>query len=122
MELLKAMEEMMERMDAAHEMMMAKLDAHQAKMDASQAKVGTSLKEIKEDIKAKVKAMLDAYLEKMEAADLAANPEDVESIEEGQKAPKEEAAVRSSGALKKRHRSWHLPVGRHGEPEERTRG
>jgi hypothetical protein len=37
-------------------------------------------------------------------------------------APTEEAAVKSSGTLKKRQREWHLAAGRCGKPKEVTRG
>jgi hypothetical protein len=50
------------------------------------------------------------------------NPEDRESEVEHRNAPTEEAAVKSSGAMKKRHRSRHLAAGGRGEPKELTRG
>jgi hypothetical protein len=60
---------------------------------------------------------MEAHLESKEPTS-----EDMESIAEDQKASKEEAAVRSSGALKKEHRGWHLAAGRRGKPKERTWG
>jgi hypothetical protein len=47
---------------------------------------------------------------------------DMESEAEYQEVPKEEAEVKSSGAVKKRHRGWHLAVGCHGKPKEPTQG
>jgi hypothetical protein len=50
------------------------------------------------------------------------NPKDMESKLEHREAPTEEAAVKSSGTMKKRHRGQHLATGRRGEPKELTRG
>jgi hypothetical protein len=46
------------------------------------------------------------------------NPDDMEHRE----VPTEEAAVKSSGTMKKWHRGRHPAAGRHGEPKELTRG
>jgi hypothetical protein len=59
----------------------------------------------------------EANLEKMET-----NPEMMQSIGEHQEVPKEEAAVRSSGALKKRHRDRNQAAERRQKPKERNRG
>jgi hypothetical protein len=48
------------------------------------------------------------------------NPEDMESRVEHREVPTEEAAVKSSGAMKKRHRGQHLAAGRCGEPKKLT--
>jgi hypothetical protein len=50
------------------------------------------------------------------------NPEEMESEVEHREVPMEEAAVKSSGALKQQHRGRHLAAGRRGEPKELTRG
>jgi hypothetical protein len=42
-----------------------------------------------------------------------ANPEDIKSVAEQQKVPKEEAAVETIGALKDQYGNRHLAVGRH---------
>jgi hypothetical protein len=49
------------------------------------------------------------------------NPEDIESELEYREVPTEKAAVKSSRAMKKRHRGRHLAAGRPGEPKELTR-
>jgi hypothetical protein len=74
-------------------------------------------------------ARIDAQLEKMEAClgkteatDLEANREEIESKGEYEEVPKEQAAVETFGALKKRHGDWHLAVRRHGQPKKRIHG
>jgi hypothetical protein len=47
-------------------------------------------------------------LEKTEATDLEANPEEMKSDGVHQEVLEEDAAVKSFGALKKRHRGRHL--------------
>jgi hypothetical protein len=46
----------------------------------------------------------------------------METEVEHREVPTEGAAVKSSGARKKRHRDRHLAAGRRGEPKELTRG
>jgi hypothetical protein len=48
------------------------------------------------------------------------NPEMMESRVEHWEVPKEHAAVKSSGIIKKRHRGWNLAAGRRKKPEELT--
>jgi hypothetical protein len=50
------------------------------------------------------------------------NPENVKSEVEYREVPMKEAAVKSLGTMKKRHRGRHLAAGRRGEPKEQTRG
>jgi hypothetical protein len=50
------------------------------------------------------------------------NPEDMESEVEHVELPTEEASVKCSGTVKKRHRGRHLAAGLHGVPKELTRG
>jgi hypothetical protein len=64
-----------------------------------------------------MKAMLDACIENMEA-----NPGEMLSKVEHEKVPKEEAAVKPVGALRKRHRGRHLPAGCRGKLNIRTQG
>jgi hypothetical protein len=59
-------------------------------------------------------------LEETEITNLESNPEKIEcnakmmqSEVEHQEVPMEEAAVKSSGTVKKRHRGWHLAAGQH---------
>jgi hypothetical protein len=49
------------------------------------------------------------------------SPEMMQSVGEQREVPKEEAAMRSSGALKKRHRDQHLAAGHRRKPKELTR-
>jgi hypothetical protein len=62
-----------------------------------------------------------ACLGKTEATDLEANPERMQSEAEHQKVPKEQAAVKPVGGLRKRHRSQNLAAERRQKPKERTR-
>jgi hypothetical protein len=48
------------------------------------------------------------------------NPEDMESEVEQQEVPTEEAAVKSSGTMKKWHRGWHLTAGQRSKSKELT--
>jgi hypothetical protein len=48
--------------------------------------------------------------------------EEMKSIVKHREVPREEATVRSSGALKKRHRGQNLAAKRCQKPKERTRG
>jgi hypothetical protein len=50
------------------------------------------------------------------------NSEDMESEAEHREVPTEEAAVKSSGTMKKQHRGRHPAAGRRGELKELTRG
>jgi hypothetical protein len=50
------------------------------------------------------------------------SPEDMASEVERREVPTEEAAVKSSRTMKKRHRGRHVAAGRRGEPKELTRG
>jgi hypothetical protein len=77
-------------MEASREKMMAKLDAHHERM----------------------MFRMNSQLEKMEATDLEANPEEMQSKVEHEEVPKEEVTVETLGALKKRYGDWHLVVGR----------
>jgi hypothetical protein len=58
----------------------------------------------------------------MEAMDLEATPEEMESKAVHEEVPKEEAAAKSSGVLNKWHRGRHLAAEGQGELVERTRG
>jgi hypothetical protein len=60
---------------------------------------------------------MEAGPEKMEP-----NPEKMESRAEHWEVPKEKAAVKTSGAMKKWHRGRNLAAGRCGEPKGRLRG
>jgi hypothetical protein len=51
-----------------------------------------------------------------------ANPEEKETVAEQREVPKEEAAVETIGALKKRYGDRHLAVGRRRQLKKRTKG
>jgi hypothetical protein len=63
-------------------------------------------------------AMTKANQEMLEAMDLKANPEELESESEHQGVPKEDAKVKPVRGWKKRHRDQHLTAGRCGEPKK----
>jgi hypothetical protein len=46
------------------------------------------------------------------------NGQEIMSVTVREEVPKEEAAAKSSGALKKWHRGWHPAVGRSEKPKE----
>jgi hypothetical protein len=100
-----------------------KVDITQTKMIASQertiAKMNVWLAEMKDGRKDTTvyQEAVEAYLEKMEA-----NPEEVKFEAESKKVPKEEAAMKSFGELKKRHRGQHLTAGCRGNSEESNKG
>jgi hypothetical protein len=59
----------------------------------------------------------EAYPEKMEV-----NPEEMKSVAEIPKVPKEEGAVKPVKAMKKRNKGRYLDARRHGKAKERTKG
>jgi hypothetical protein len=67
---------------------------------------------------------MSACQETMKACPESQEPTSVEvqSELEHPEVPKEEEAVKSSAALKKRHGDWHLAVRRHKKPKKRTQG
>jgi hypothetical protein len=95
-------EESKAEMKADRKEMLAKTDAHHVWTEANQAN----------------REAMKVCLGTTEATDMEANPEEKEHRE----VPMEDAAVKSSGALKQRHRSQHLAARRRGKPQERTQG
>jgi hypothetical protein len=91
-----------------------------ARHEATEAKTETGQKpreaENKTDLEEMEATDLEANPEKMET-----NPEKMESEVEHWEIATEEAAVKSSGTMKKRHRVRHLAAERHEEPKELTR-
>jgi hypothetical protein len=116
----KKMEQMMERM-------LAKMDSFQAKMDANHEEMMTKLYAYHERMKASVNAWrketmacqeaTEVYSDKMEA-----DAEEMKSVAEQEKDPKEDATVETGRAPNKQHRGWHLATGHRSQLEERTRG
>jgi hypothetical protein len=113
----------------------AKIEANQAEMDANQVRLEVTEDKMethqarKEANYEEMMAKLDAHHERMmaclgrtEGTDLEANPVETQSEAVHRTVPKDHAVVKSSGALKKRHRGRRLAVGRPGRPQERTRG
>jgi hypothetical protein len=73
--------------------------------------------ENKTDLEETETTNLEANPEKMEP-----NPEMMQSEVEHWEVPTEEAAVKSSGTMKKWHKGWHLAAGQLRESKELTRG
>jgi hypothetical protein len=119
-ELLKAMQEMMERhigslasrMEAGQEERKAEMKAKREKVDAWLADMTGCRKE-----RMTSQETTEARLECKEPTS-----EETESAAERRELPKEHAAVKPVGGLRKRHRGRHLAAGRRGQSEERTRG
>jgi fumarate hydratase class II len=114
----------------------AMIQTNQEKTDAKLKKIRAGQEHLKEEMMAKldahherIRARMDSQLEKVEAClgrmkpmDLGANPRGKESEAEHEEIHKDEVAMKTFGALKKRHGDRHLAVGRHGKPKERTQG
>jgi hypothetical protein len=66
--------------------------------------------------------LMQADREARKTTDLKADPEEMETETEQWEVPKDRAAVKPVGGLRKRHRGRKLAAGRRGEPEELTRG
>jgi hypothetical protein len=65
---------------------------------------------------------MTADLEEVEATNLEANPEEIESESEHQEVPKEEATVETIGALEDQYGDRHLAVGCCRQLKKRTQG
>jgi hypothetical protein len=111
-------------MEQMMELMLAKMDSFQekmeAKMDNGQEKMKTQVGSLASQISVnqeEMKAMLDASLKRMEA-----NSGEQKSAAVREEIPKDEDTVKTSGAMKKRHRGRNLAAGRHGEPKDWTQG
>jgi hypothetical protein len=119
------------RTEAIQEEIRAQMDAHQERMGASvnawskdtkacQEMTEARLEKAKANLQ-KMKAGLEEMdiagevfeerLNKMDAMNLEANPENSEAIVKLREDPKEEPAVKTFGALKKRYGDQHLPAG-----------
>jgi hypothetical protein len=107
----------------------------------NQAMMDVNLKEMREEIpsgQAEMRSIVNAWIVDMKADRRQTmschvttavcldsnelNPEDVEIKVQHREVPTEEAAVKSSGTMKKRHRGRHQAAGRRREPKELTRG
>jgi hypothetical protein len=121
------MEEMMERLTTAIGGLEAMIHNNQAKTDAN-------LKDMIEEMLAKLDAhhermmsrmayqlgKMEACLVKIEATDLEANPEGKDTAVEQQEVPKEEAVVKTVGALKKQHGDRHITIQHCRKPKKQT--
>jgi hypothetical protein len=70
-------------------------------------------------IMAEMEAIMNAHYERMIAI-IKTGLEEMKSVVEHQEVLKEEAAVKSSGPMKKRHRGRHLAARQRGELKELT--
>jgi hypothetical protein len=127
------MEQMLELLKAMQERTETQLASLASKMDADQEERKAEMKAYQEETKTLVLRMdmhqqkTDAWIADMRAwrkeitacqeateaypARVEASPEEKESVAEHQEVPMEEATVKSSGLLKKRHRDRHLAAG-----------
>jgi hypothetical protein len=125
------MQQMMTKIETDLEEMMVRMDANQERMNASlreeilsgQAEmrsiVNACIADVKDDLRETMSCQVttEAFLDSKEL-----NPEDMECELGYQEVPAEEAAVKSSGTMKKRHRGRKQAAGRRGEPKELSRG
>jgi hypothetical protein len=91
------MEHLLAEMKAIHE----KTDARSIELDAQHER-------------------MMACLGKMETTNLKVNPGEMMPIAEHWELPKDDAVVKSCGAMMKRHRGWNLAAGHSREPKEQT--
>jgi hypothetical protein len=99
---LKAMQQ---KMDANQKEMKENIKINQAKADANLKEIRAIQEHRKEEMMAGMDSKLenmDACLGRTETTDQEANPEEKEYEAEHEEVPKEEAAVKTVGALKKR--------------------
>jgi hypothetical protein len=114
------MQEMMAKIETDREEMMTRMDTNQERMNAS-------LRERIQSGKAEKRSIVSAWIANMrdgrkgtmsgqvtaeaclDSKEL--DPEGMESKVEHREVPMEEAAVKSSGTMKKRHKGWHLAAG-----------
>jgi hypothetical protein len=120
----------MEQMLELTKFMQEEMRTHGTK-DAEPKAVKASTKTIRDKLNANLERQTilkpretenKADLEGTEATNLETNPEKMQSEVEHREVPMEEAAVKSSETMKKRHRGRHLAAGRRGEPKELARG
>jgi hypothetical protein len=69
----------------------------------------------------RIEAQMDVSLEKMEAMDLEAKPEETEFWVQHE-VPKEDAAMETGRALNKWHGNWNLAIGHRKKPKEWPQG
>jgi hypothetical protein len=141
--LLAEMNAMGEKMDSNRDRMEGKIEAEirttQVKTDAKMESLASWMDVNQEHSVAgleKIKAMVEACLEKMEAypigmeadqeklkvTDLEANPEEMDVMAERQKVPNKESAVETIKALEDRYGDWCWAVRRHRWPNKRSQG
>jgi hypothetical protein len=92
--------------------LLAMMKASLEKMEASQEKVETKMEACP--------VRKEAKQEKLEATDLQANTEEIEIVAEHRQVSKQEAAVKTMGALEDRYRDQSLAVRWCGLPKKRT--
>jgi hypothetical protein len=129
MEMQQMMERLLAKIDATQERMDANTEAMQEAVDRQiwslVSMIGANRKAIREETRAifgadgketmSCQVTTEACLGSKEL-----DPEDMEYEVGHREAPTEEAAVKSSGTMKKRHRGRHLGAGRRGVPKGLT--
>jgi hypothetical protein len=111
---------MMADRKASHEALKEMMNANQERMKeeiiSGQVEINSTVSDIKEKMKAWI-ANIKACQEVMEA-----NPVDVTFVAVHEEFYMEDAAARSLGTVRKRHRGWHVAAGWRREPKKLTQG
>jgi hypothetical protein len=100
-------------MDSHYEEMEVRLNPNEGEIKASKEEIIANMKVWHEEIKASQepwRTYIKIGLEEVKALDLEASPEEVEVVVEHQKAPDEEAAMETIGALEDRYGDRCLTV------------
>jgi hypothetical protein len=117
-ELLKSLEEVMAKMDANRELrtMREKVDSHHERMTAKMDEWVADSRAWRKEMKANREAT-EANPEKM-----GTNQDEMQPVAVHREVPKEETAVKSFWALKKRRGVRHPAAGRRQKPKKMSRG
>lgn len=119
------------KMDSRQEEMKAQLGSLTSRINANREEMNTRMDATEEKIDAWIIEMKDGRKKEMMACqgtkeacldNKEPNLEDMQSRTKHRKVPKENATVKSSGALKKQHRDWNLVAECRGKPKEWTQG
>jgi hypothetical protein len=119
---------MQEKMGANLKEIKEDIKTNQARANTNQKEIRIGQKLLKEEMLAKMETNQERMMDKMDlqpvkleaclgktgATDLETNPEEIESEAEHKEVPKEEAAVKTVRALKKRHGDRHIALKRSG--------
>jgi hypothetical protein len=107
--------------------LISRMDIHLARTEANQEEIIVKMDTHQESMRASINAWrkeTTACQEAMEACLDSKEPTSLEVVSEveHEEVPKEEAAVKTVGALKKRHLDRHLAIGHRGQPKKQTQG